>query len=91
MNSWRELVQRIWARATELVAMVVGVDRIQIDLTNSDSDSNHVSVRGANNVIVLSSGITRTLTHMYGSRNTLSHAYTKAENKMFTAKEYGVR
>ena len=76
-------MQRIWARATELVAMVVGVDRIQIDLTNSDSDSNHVSVRRANNVIVLSSGITRTLTHMYGS--------TKAENKMFTAKEYCVR
>ena len=56
MNSWRDLAQRIWARATELVAMVVGVDRVQIDLTNSDSDSNHVSVRGANTVIVLSSG-----------------------------------
>ncbi len=81
-------MQRIWARATELVAMVVGV--VQIDLTNSDSDSNHVSVLGANDVIVLSSG-TRTLTHMYGSKNTLSHAYTKAETKMFTAIEYGVR
>ena len=75
-------MQRIWAfsctRATELVAMVVGVDGIHIDLTNSDSPE----------VIDLCSGM---ITHMYASKSTLSHAFTKAENKMFTAKEFGVR